>query len=565
MSSDAMKFNTFLVWLTNEKFQRKLPRQVMLVLNGTLGQSIEQGESKMRSIGVATWYEKFTSTCVSSMTNSKIVHRFDKNYAMQPDGSAKINHVIQTGRELELHKLTTKTDARNAFLSMSRESMFTALTNYLPALGPHTKGLLEDTNVYCAGKDEGVDWISQEDGITIGGQRSTVCYCAGANELLEEKQVILNNYGGGIIRAVVDDEIFHSAEEGTNMIRTFNETEGPARNGVQQNLHKWATLLPIQYTLQQRDELRQKWNNQNVFLHPHSYDAIQMQSVDVEEYEKICREYGIVITGIPCGSDEYIQVFIDKFILDLQEEVDKFKAIDKSHAKWAILKQSISKRIVHLQRGMTPEAISKTNLIDRYKTILRDMLGDVLKVRSDSIQDHSMAIAWLRTIDGGGGLQYHEDNTLPAYVASYTAALREIVKAFPIVQDMIQTQIRGDEWDDSIQTRPQKLIQYFNSIQTLTQFGSCLDGKEEVVSLQGLWDLSEDDKTLKGLQGRLSTYTHKFRLEKIRKELSELQPYKFNHVQVLTSSSGSEAACFINTVPRGCTDQGQSTVCQCAS
>jgi len=121
---------------------------------------------------------------------------------------------------------------------MKREAMFNALTSYLPALGPHTKGLLGDTKVYCAGEEDGVDWISQENGITIGGQRSTICYCAGANELLEEKQTILNNNGGGIIRAVVDDEIFHSAEEGTNMIRTFNETEGPQKNVVEQNLHK---------------------------------------------------------------------------------------------------------------------------------------------------------------------------------------------------------------------------------------------------------------------------------------------------------------------------------------
>ena len=44
-------------------------------------------------------------------------------------------------------------------------------------------------------------------------------------------------------------------------------------------------------------------------------------------------------------------------------------------------------------------------------------------------------------------MQYHEDedNTLPAYVASYTAALREIVKAYPLVQEMIETEIRGQE------------------------------------------------------------------------------------------------------------------------
>ena len=147
---------------------------------------------------------------------------------------------------------------------------------------------------------------------------------------------------------------------------------------------------------------------------------------------------------------------------------------------------------------------------------MRDMLGDLLNVRSENIQDHSMAIAWLRTIDGGGGLQYHEDNTLPAYVASYTAALREIVKAYPIVQEMVETEIRGEEWDNDRQRIPDKLVQYFNSITTLTQLGSCIDGNKEVVTLQRLWEISEDDGALKGLQGRLSKYTHKDRLDKIR-------------------------------------------------
>ena len=94
---------------------------------------------------------------------------------------------------------------------------------------------------------------------------------------------------------------------------------------------------------------------------------------------------------------------------------------------------------------MTPVQITRTNLIERYKSILKDMLGDIIGVYGDNIEQHSMDIAWLRSIDGGGGLQYHEDNTLPAYVASFTAAIREIVKAYPIVEEMIQSEIRGEE------------------------------------------------------------------------------------------------------------------------
>ena len=150
----------------------------------------------------------------------------------------------------------------------------------------------------------------------------------------------------------------------------------------------------------------------------------------------------MVTTGIPCGSKEYINEFINNFLKELGEEVENYKVINKGHAKWAVLKQSISTRIVHLQRGMTPDDIMRTNLVDRYQNILKYMLADITMVNSDSIQEYSMNIARLRSIDGGGGLKFHHDI---AYVASFTTALREIVRAYPIVQEMIEEKIEGRE------------------------------------------------------------------------------------------------------------------------
>ena len=69
------------------------------------------------------------------------------------------------------------------------------------------------------------------------------------NEALEQKQIILNTEGGGIIRSNVDDEIFNSTLKGLEAIRQFNETEGPEQNGVKQNIHKWTVLLPPQFTM----------------------------------------------------------------------------------------------------------------------------------------------------------------------------------------------------------------------------------------------------------------------------------------------------------------------------
>ena len=110
---------------------------------------------------------------------------------------------------------------------------------------------------------------------------------------------------------------------------------------------------------------------------------------------------------------------------------------------------------------MTPDDIMRTNLVDRYQNLLKDMLADITMVHSDSIQEYSMNIARLRSIDGGGGLKFHHDNTLPAYVASFTTALREIVKAYPIVQETIEEEIEGREWDENIGSRPDNLLQYF--------------------------------------------------------------------------------------------------------
>ena len=95
------------------------------------------------------------------------------------------------------------------------------------------------------------------------------------------------------------------------------------------------------------------------------------------------------------------------------------------------------------------------------------------------------------------------------------------MKAYPIVEEMIQSEIRGEEWENGIR-RPNRLVQYFEPIHNLALAGSCLDGKSEVESIKGLWDLSQESNRLKGLQGRLCMYTHEYRLYKIREDLSIL-------------------------------------------
>ena len=136
--------------------------------------------------------------------------------------------------------------------------------------------------------------------------------------------------------------------------------------------------------------------------------------------------------GIPHGHDRYITKWLSKFLTDLDnDEVQHLISIEKIHHKWEILKQSLSARITHLLRNLTPKIIRDNDFVGRYQNILKTFLADIVRVTPRTIEDHSFLIAQLRTLNGGGGLGFSHDVSLAGFVASITVSLRQIIQAYP--------------------------------------------------------------------------------------------------------------------------------------
>ena len=255
-------------------------------------------------------------------------------------------------------------------------------------------------------------------------------------------------------------------------------------------------------------------------------------------------KYGVVIAGIPEGHPLYIRRWLTDVLVNLDTEVRQLLCIQSIHTKWAILKQSIAARINHILRSLPPSILQETNFINRFNMIMKCFLADLVKVDPTFIEDHSFKIAQLPPESGGGGLRFAEVAAISAFVASVTSSLPQIMKAYPEVEGIIHRQINNIQQVDDI---PEILKEYFHSIEVLKEAGSMISSNTPV-SLQGLSEMKQKD--FKGLQKRLMQYTAAIRLEEIRTQLSQIQPYHWLLVKQLTAGATPESAAIFNIVPR---------------
>lgn len=175
---------------------------------------------------------------------------------------------------------------------------------------------------------------------------------------------------------------------------------------------------------------------------------------------------------------------------------------------------------------------------------MKVFLADLVKVDTSFIENYSFDIAQLPSESGGGGLRFAEDAASVAFVASFTSSLTQIKKAYPQVEEIIQRQINKQQQSEEV---PDILRQYFHYIDVLQDAGSFI-AKDVPTSLKNLLEMKEKDH--KGLQKRLMQHTIDSRLQSVRNELSQIQPYHWMLVQHLTGGASRESASIFNVVPR---------------
>ena len=193
--------------------------------------------------------------------------------------------------------------------------------------------------------------------------------------------------------------------------------------------------------------------------------------------------------GSPLGSEEYVQRMLTEWLEDLEKDIHKIMKITNNQVKFIILRYCITARLTYFLRTIPFTYFRNGNFFEKYDEILKTLLADITQVDPDAIGEINMMIAKLHCIDGGVGLCYQEDRAVPAYVASYTAALETITATFPSIQILIDRKLSGELSDNEF--IPPRLQAYFDGIEELAALDVKIDN--QVISLQLL--MSQESKT----------------------------------------------------------------------
>jgi hypothetical protein len=158
----------------------------------------------------------------------------------------------------------------------------------------------------------------------------------------------------------------------------------------------------------------------NVLIHP---DSLPVDFPDRESYKLL---YGTIYLGIPVGTPEFVTNALKLKIEALDREADIICKMDSAHGKFNILEKSFTKKIVHLQRLVSPDIMLPFSyLFERIvKRILDSIFGRV-------VSDHGWMQARLKMKNGGCGLGYQHDINIAACVASFEEVFVELKLRYP--------------------------------------------------------------------------------------------------------------------------------------
>lgn len=170
-----------------------------------------------------------------------------------------------------------------------------------------------------------------------------------------------------------------------------------------------------------------------------------------------------------------------------------------------------------------------------------EILAYCLGVSTVDVTKELYNLACLGRADGGGGLTFIEEVATAAYVASYTAALKDICEESVYINDIVQAKIRGDAVDSSV--IPIELQCYFDGIDTLANSGSMLSENDKV-SLKMLWELNE----FKGLQKKLYVSLYEMKKNQVIEEILSRNNGLLVR-KLFTSGQGMVASAWLFSIP----------------
>jgi ribonuclease HI len=536
-----------LTWLMNAILRGLLPDEVIGWYGSTEGNIILPNPTKRRPISKPTIFSKIFDSIMHHETAKKIEsHVKDIQFGASKFSCEKLSHVMRTGMDLFLEWALMSLDSKDAFNLILRLPMLGEIKETTPELYVHNHQISKGTKVFYHGSNEGVQSFNMAIGTGQGQGGSTDRYILGHYPFAKGIQDAIE--GNGIVRCIIDDTAVLVHPDYISTVLQIAESKGKPL-GIHHNINKLHILLPDKVGIDSSDE----WVKNNLL---NNYESLNMSNVKSVHHTPP-KDFGIELVGVPFSRDSgYIDKFLNDFLEQLHTDVTKTLLIPNCQIKYTLLRYCIVSRITYLMRTLPYHFFDKS-FFQRYDVILTTILADIAMVRPGDIDDISLAIAKLHISDGGLSLFYAEDKAIPAFVASYTAALPDIKDAFPKIAEIIKDKIELSEqsfYEKHPRSQiPDTLLRYFSGIDELAERRVTIQKPTEenpnpdIISLKTLDDIPRGDIILNDLQRRFSYSIRMKRKAQIEEHLKNIDGQRYN---AFISGQGFHASAWCDVVPR---------------
>ncbi len=440
--SDEIAYTTLLAWFIDSVFHASCPKEISILLSDSEVFPIPKNAvSGCRPIMIGDVYRKLAASagveCFSEV-NYSILGDIQQG-VQRKFGTEIVYHSMRLAGELTPHFDRIFADFRNAFNEMIRNMGLEQTKLHFPLLYPHLMSMYGNkTKSWFFGLEEGIQSISNEEGIQQGDLLGCIQYALGAHPFFKEINKIAEDEtfcsrlltSKGFCRAYLDDLSTAGSHESSLKIITYILSEGP-KFGFHLHLGKTIVLLGSCSSYEEALHYRQNYvmlglKIENIHIHPNN-------SRDQLEKDTLGKSYGVKCLGSPLGHDLYIKHWLSLKLEELREFSLKLAQLDtNSQVLLLLFRYCFVTKINFLQRTIEPSLLK--DFISSFEQIKIQFLStSILQIDQSELSESAILQSKLHIKDGGLGLFNSSDITDAAYSASFICCLEEVSKLFPQV------------------------------------------------------------------------------------------------------------------------------------
>ena len=469
----------------------------------------------VRPVALGETLMKIPARCIAKTFRKRINEKLMSGFQFGegvPGGLESVVHSIRVLLDQNPEFLALSIDMKNAFNTIRRADVAKQLHAQFPELIPFFKMCYDPkSRLYVRTGHETLETLVSEEGTRQGDPLAGTYFNLGFLHVLQN---VIQRFPTLTPFGIHDDvtlvgppaEVFEALEW---LVRAVPETTGGEIQATKTIAHRPAGK-PADDTLYP-----------GIRWLPTGGEDIQPETFTYVKYKQ-----GLVVAGVPIGSDEFIKHFLDSVSADtlkLSQAIDTLKSSDFERQAFLLDFYCLRPRVNHIFRGLPPRYLP--DFASDHDTLMRDAISKTLGV--DSMEPHVVKQVFSPQ-SGSAGLSFTESSKIApiAYIASL-ALSASVMARVPSVNHILQ----------SFVSSAAPYVGWLNDFHDarLQIESSC---EEEVPSLA--------DFTLEPIHAYQRKLTSSVKTVLVEEYLSNLSPYDWARI---TSAGSPGASNWLTAVP----------------